>query len=168
LLPAAALKPAFAAILLASAIQLLVGQGAPREGPCGGRCKAYVIGALAGVLAGFFGIGGGIAAVPLMLWWGRFDAPRAVATSTLMIVILGAFGAGTYVVAGWRETAGVPWALGNVHLLALIFLASAAIITAPYGAALAHRISPLRLKRIFALALLAVSARFFWTLFEKG
>jgi len=31
-------------------------------------------------------------------------------------------------VAGWRETAGIPWALGNVHLLALIFLASAAVM----------------------------------------
>jgi uncharacterized membrane protein YfcA len=168
LLPAATLKPAFAALLVAAAAELLRSQSVHAPGATGGAGKAYWIGALAGVVAGFFGIGGGIVAVPLLLWWARFDPPRAIATSTLMIVILGAGGAATYVFADWRETAGVPYAAGGVHLLALIFLAPAAIITAPVGAALGHRINPLRLKQLFALALLLVAGRFFWTLFERG
>jgi uncharacterized membrane protein YfcA len=55
-----------------------------------------------------------------------------------------------------------------VHLLALIFLAPVSIITARFSARLAHRVSPLWLKRLFAVALFGVGARFLWVLVEKG
>jgi uncharacterized membrane protein YfcA len=50
--------------------------------------------------------------------------------------------------------------LGYVYLPAFIGIVLASYLTAPIGARLAHRLPQAKLKRIFALFLLALSLRF--------
>ncbi|NLH47837.1 MAG: sulfite exporter TauE/SafE family protein [Myxococcales bacterium] len=162
------LKPAFALFLIFAAVRLLTEKEIRGREPRGGPWLAVVVGFLAGLLAGFFGVGGGIIAIPLMLWIARFDPPQALATSNLIIVLVGIFGSFTYLYTGWTVTAAIPHAAGYVHLLALIFVAPLSILTARLGVRLAHAIDSLWLKRLFALMLFAVGWRFVWDVLYGG
>lgn len=55
-----------------------------------------ITGAVGGFLSGFFGVGGGIIMVPLLMLWAKLDQRRASATSLLAIVPTSIVGALTY------------------------------------------------------------------------
>lgn len=155
------LKPAFGAALILASIQLFLDLRPRRPGQM--RFDWWVAasaGFSAGFLSGIFGIGGGIVAVPIMLWIGRFEPKRAVATSSLMVIFMGLSGAATYLATGWQTTREFAWSFGYLHLLALIFVAFSSIFTARLGAQIANRINPLWLKRAFAVLLVLVGLRF--------
>ena len=106
------------------------------------------IGLAAGVLAGLFGIGGGILIVPALVLLARF-APQ-VATGTSLAVFLlpiGALGA----LAHWRA--------GNVRIGPALLIALGVFCGAWFGARLSHTLSPLTLRRAFAVLLVLVAAR---------
>jgi uncharacterized protein len=109
-----------------------------------------------GAISALVGIGGGSMTVPLLVW--RGVAPvRAVGTSSACGVVIGLSAAAGYASAG--PVAGMPAAsLGYVVLPAAIGIALASIAMAPFGVALAHRIRPVLLKRIFAAFLLMMAA----------
>ncbi len=166
--PASVLEPAFGGLLILAGVRLLTDRL-----PEGGQERsdfrlAALIGIVSGVGSGFFGVGGGIIAVPLLIWLVRMSPLNAVATSSMIIVMLSIFGAGTYAVTGFHVTADIPYALGYVHLLALIFVAPLSILTARLGVWVAHKIDPLWLKRLVAGMSFVVGGRFVWLAFNGG
>ncbi len=77
--------------------------------------RAVAMGLAAGVLAGMFGVGGGIVMVPLLVAWFALDQRRASATSLLAIVPIGIASAWGYAINGnvaWADAALL--ALGSV------------------------------------------------------
>jgi uncharacterized protein len=97
------------------------------------------IGALAGSLSGFFIIGGGLVAVPLLERVGRYSQQRAQANVLLMLVPASAVGFCSYAASGYvRWETAVPLAIGSV-------------ILAPAGAKVALALKPDLLRRLFAL-----------------
>ena len=61
------------------------------------------------------------------------------------------------------HTAGLPaWSLGGVYLPALLFIVCGSVLTAPFGARLAHALPVDKLKRIFAVFLYIVATRMVW------
>lgn len=111
-------------------------------------------GAGIGALSAVVGIGGGSMTVPLLVW--RGIAPvRAVGTSSACGVAIGLSSALGY--ALHAPAGALPhFAIGYVYLPAAIGVAVASVLAAPYGMRLAHRLSGLALKRVFALFLVAV------------
>lgn len=112
-------------------------------------------GLIIGAVSAAVGIGGGSLTVPLLY---RLGAPlrRAIGTSAaagLPIALAGTIG------YGFAETPAAlsHWAIGLVDLKLALAIGSLSILTAPMGAALAHRLPVLRLKQIFALWLLVVA-----------
>jgi uncharacterized membrane protein YfcA len=83
-----------------------------------------VTGAVGGFLSGFFGVGGGILMVPLLMLWAKFDQKRASATSLLAIVPTSLVGAITYA------------SNHQVDVVVAVFVAVGAIIGAPFGSKL--------------------------------
>lgn len=84
-------------------------------GDPGRLVRAVVMGLAAGVLAGMFGIGGGIIMVPLLVAWFALDQRHASATSLLAIVPIGIASAWGYAINGnvaWADAALL--ALGSV------------------------------------------------------
>ena len=76
-----------------------------------------------------------------------------------VIAVAGALG---YVVNN-LHTAGLPeWSLGGVYLPALLFIVCGSVLTAPFGARLAHALPVDKLKRIFAVFLYVVATRMVW------
>jgi uncharacterized protein len=109
-------------------------------------------GAVAGILAGLFGLGGGIIIVPALVWlfsWAEFASDQimimAVATSLATILPTGLSS-----VYAHHKMQSVLWA--KVWLLV-----PGVIVGAAGGAWLAHSISPAHLRWLFIIYLLYVS-----------
>jgi uncharacterized membrane protein YfcA len=106
-----------------------------------------VIGLGAGVLAGLFGIGGGIIIVPALILWAKFPAATATGTSLAALPLGVLLGAYEY----WRN--------GHVNIQSSLLVAAGLFVGAWLGARLATQLPPLVLKRLFAVFLVVVAVR---------
>ncbi|TDQ49396.1 sulfite exporter TauE/SafE family protein [Permianibacter aggregans] len=113
-----------------------------------------------GTASGLVGIGGGSLTVPLLLHYG-FPITQAIGSSSAVGLPIAIGGTIAYIAAGPDQHLNTGLA-GFVYLPAVLCLSLASWFTAPFGAKLAHRWPAARLKKIFALFLLIVSARLFW------
>ena len=107
-----------------------------------------VIGLIAGVLAGLFGIGGGLLIVPALVLVARM--PIQVATGTSLGALLlpaGLLGALVY------------YRAGNLNVKAALLIALGLFVGAWVGAHLAQVIRTPTLTRLFAVFLVAVAVR---------
>jgi uncharacterized protein len=110
---------------------------------------AVVLGIAAGVLAGMFGVGGGILFVPTLVALG-LTQHDAIGTSLLAIIP-------TAVVGTWRQAR-----YGNVRWRAALVIGVAAVAAAQGGAALAESLSGPTLRKLFAGLLVLVAAQIAW------
>ena len=110
------------------------------------------LGALAGVLAGLFGIGGGVIMVMAMVSLMKLPFPTAVGTSlAAMLLPVGVFGAWEY----YRR--------GQVDVRAGLLLAAGLTVGAWLGARLVQEATPALLQRGFAVFLVLMAARLWLT-----
>jgi uncharacterized membrane protein YfcA len=110
---------------------------------------AIVLGLVAGVLAGMFGVGGGILFVPTLVALG-LDHHEATGTSLLAIVP-------TVLVGTWRQSR-----YGNVRWHDALVIGIAAAAAAQGGVALAEALSDATLRRLFAGLLVLVAVQIAW------
>ncbi len=107
-----------------------------------------VIGLVAGVLSGVFGIGGGIVIVPGLILLAGFAPHRATGTSLgALLLPVGFLGAWQY----WRR--------GDVDVRASMILALGLFLGALVGARIGLSIPPRVLRRAFAVLLVLVSTQ---------
>ena len=113
-----------------------------------------------GFLSTLVGVAGGSLSTLFLALYGRpFHA--AVATSTGLGVLVGIPATIGYMIAGWPQQALMPpFTVGYVSFLGLLLFAPASMLTAPYGARLAHRLSKRRLEVAFGLFLVLIAVRF--------
>ena len=116
---------------------------------------ALALGAAAGVLAGMFGVGGGILFVPTLVALGLGQV-EAQATSLLAILPTAAVGA-------WSQHRYGNFRAGPA---ALVGLASIAGVLA--GGAIAVTLAEEHLRTLFALLLLAVAAHLAWRAYRAS
>lgn len=170
--PADLFKAVFVLVAGISAVRLLFGKDSWRFGTeVPGKLVMRIYGVLIGVLSSLMGIGGGQLSSLFMTFYGR-PIHQAVATSSGLGVLISIPGAIGYVYAGWPRAAEYPdvaalqfpMALGYVSLIGFALFVPTSIYTAPIGARLAHSLSKRRLEVAFGLFLLAVCARFAWSL----
>ena len=110
------------------------------------------LGTMAGVLAGLFGIGGGVIMVIGMVSLMKLPLPTATGTSlAAMLLPVGLFGALEY----HRR--------GQVEMRAAILLALGLTVGAWVGAWIAGETAPPVLQRLFAVFLLAMAIRMWVT-----
>ncbi|PAV26022.1 hypothetical protein C8D92_10148 [Tamilnaduibacter salinus] len=112
-----------------------------------------------GWASAIFGIGGGTLTVPFLSWC-NVRMQQAVGTSAACGLPIAVAGALANVATGWSVADRPEWSLGFVYLPALVGIVLTSVVFARFGAALAHRLDPVLLKRIFALVLIVVGLRF--------
>ena len=110
---------------------------------------AVALGALAGVLAGLFGVGGGILFVPTLTWLGLSQL-HAEASSLLAIIP-------TVAVGVWRQER-----YGNVRRRPAVVIGLASIGAAIGGAQVAESLPEATLRKLFAGYLLVTAAQIAW------
>jgi uncharacterized membrane protein YfcA len=110
-----------------------------------------------GAFSSLLGIGGGTPAVLIMTMSG-VNMHRAVATAAGFGTIIAVPGAIGSMIAGFGQSGLPTGSVGFVNLIALFAITSMSIWTAPLGAAAAHKLDPVKLKRVFGGYLLLTSA----------
>jgi hypothetical protein len=109
--------------------------------------RILIVGIAGGFVGGFFGVGGGIVLVPLILWVLKTERHRAHATSLAAIIVIAISG-----MAGFAIEGEVNWTVG-------IGLALGGVMGAAYGANLMDRLSPVTLRKVFAAVLIIAGLR---------
>ena len=123
---------------------------APREAPV--TWIFLLIGLVVGMVSGVVGIGGGILFVPALVWLAGMDQHKAQGTS------LGALLAPIGILAFMEY-----YRKGNADLRVALLLAVGFLVGGYFGAVGAQHISELWLRRIFALTLVVLGGRMFFS-----
>jgi hypothetical protein len=111
-----------------------------------------LVGLVVGLVSGVVGIGGGILFVPALIWLLGMDQHKAQGTSLgALLLPVGIFAFLEY----YRK--------GNADVRVAALLAAGFLVGGYFGAVGAHHISDLWLRRIFALTLVAIGSRMFFT-----
>jgi len=110
---------------------------------------AAALGVVAGVLAGLFGVGGGILFVPVLTWIGLTQL-HAEASSLLAIIP-------TVLVGVWRQQR-----YGNVRWRSAAILGVASIAATVGGAQLAVSLPESTLRKLFAVLMLLTAGQIAW------
>lgn len=112
-------------------------------------------GVLAGIASGLFGIGGGIILVPYLALVLGLAQPVATATSLVALLFpFGILGVWQYYQAGKIEF---------VHVQYGALIALAMFVGVWLGARIAITLEPALLQKFFAVLLVAVAVRLWWT-----
>ena len=111
-------------------------------------------GGLSGFLAGFFGVGGGIILVPILLWFFQY-----IGVSSLVATHL-AFGTSLFVII-FASTASASRYHANGHILwkAVLVIGCASVIGAWAGSWVAGDLQGKTLQRIFAVVVIVAALR---------
>ena len=126
-----------------------------------GTAGQLAAGGTIGFLSGMVGAGGGFVSVPFMVWC-NVPIHQAVATSAALGFPIALANASGYVLGGMGLAGLPPASLGYVWLPALGVIAACSVLTAPLGARAAHQWPVDRLRRVFALLLVALASYMLW------
>jgi uncharacterized protein len=105
--------------------------------------KLMIIGTLAGVFSGLFGVGGGTVIVPLLVLWLAYGERVATGTSLAAIIFIAAFGAAT------------QGLYGNVNVLDAMLIGVPAVGGVLIGTAMQQRLRSRWISLLFAAVLVA-------------
>ena len=111
-----------------------------------------------GFISSWLGVGGGALSVPIFKLF-SVDMHKAVGTASgfgLVIAIPACIG---FIYSGFGIADLPPFSIGYVNMLGFVAIVCMSIFFAPLGAKLAHKLDANRLKRVFALFLIAVGIK---------
>lgn len=114
-----------------------------------------------GTISSMMGIGGGTLTVATLTMLNQ-PIHRAVGTAALFGLAISLPGTIAFIVGGWGDPRLPPANLGYVSIVGFLLISPTAWLTAPLGAALAHRLTQRQLSLSFGVFLLLMSARMFW------
>ncbi|MBF0471000.1 MAG: sulfite exporter TauE/SafE family protein [Gammaproteobacteria bacterium] len=162
-LPPLALAIFFILFISVVALQLLLQIKPQGSHPLPGHWGMSGAGLVIGVISSLVAIGGGTLTVPFLIRC-RVDLRRAIATSAAVGVVIASAGTVGYISAGWAVTDAEALTLGYLYIPAVILTAVTSVLTAPWGARLAHSLPLLALRRLFAALLLLLGLKMLYTL----
>lgn len=125
--------------------------------------QLVAVGLAAGIFSAFFGVGGGVIAVPLMVIVLGFPIHLAVGNSSALIVVASLAGALSYMLHGWGIQLLPPYSLGYVNYLVFCLVTPFTVIAARLGVRVASRTSHDKLVRVFAVLLVLIGLRMIYS-----
>jgi len=155
LIPGETLRIIFIMFMFFVAAQMARGMASKPHRTLPGTGGLVSVGVVIGAVSSIMGIGGGSMSVPFLTWC-NMQVRRAVATSASIGLPIAVAGTAGFIYTGWGVEQRPPWSIGYINLPAYLGIVIASTLFAPLGARLAHRISELLLKRIFAVFLVIV------------
>lgn len=156
-LPSQVLALLFAVFISSSATRTFLKKSPKPTSQLPGKAGMLGAGGVIGTLAALVGAGGAFVSVPFMI---SRNVPihNAVATSAALGVPIAFGGTAGYIVAGWSLPDMPAGTLGFIYVPALLTIAAASVLTAPFGARAAHRLNVEQLQRAFAVLLYVLAA----------
>jgi uncharacterized membrane protein YfcA len=159
-LPAELLRLGFGLFLVATSIQLASKPRSGAELPLR-TSAAYTVpaGLGIGVFSALLGVGGGLVAIPVLLYLIRLDLGRVAATSLAVVAFASAAGTLTYALSGPGIAGVPPGSIGYVDVATALPMALGAMASVPLGARANRRVEPRLLRRGFAVLFLVLGIR---------
>ncbi len=148
----------FTAVIYIAATNMLLDRKpkASREPP--GTAGMFVAGFLVSAASAFAAVGGAFMTVPFMLWC-NVPMLQAIGTAAVIGFPIALSGTAGFIATGWSQ-AGLPeHSVGYVYLPAFAGVVAASVLFAPLGAAAAHRLPTVWLRRAFAILFYLIATR---------
>lgn len=166
MLTGSSLKLAFGFMQMAVAVKLLTGASKPSGDTIREQgMLLLLVGFVGGTFSSFFGVGGGVIAVPLMVILLRFPIHLAVGNSTALIVMSSLIGTCAYIYMGWHLKSIQEGFLGFVYFPAVVLVVPFSLFGARIGVRLAQYCSHAKMIKVFSLLLVCVGVRMIWSSF---
>jgi uncharacterized membrane protein YfcA len=158
LIPTVVFAALFTAVIYLAATNMLLDRKprASRQPP--GHLGMFAAGFLVSAASAFAAVGGAFMTVPFMLWC-NVPMLQAIGTAAVIGFPIALSGTLGFIFTGWRETGLPPYSIGFVYLPALGGVVAASVLLAPLGAAAAHRLPTVWLRRVFAILFYAIATR---------
>ncbi|HKW39037.1 MAG TPA: sulfite exporter TauE/SafE family protein [Burkholderiales bacterium] len=152
----------FTAVIYVAATNILLDRKPKPSREAPGFAGMFAFGFAVSAVSAFTAIGGAFMTVPFMLWC-NVPLLAAIGTAAMIGFPIALSGTAGFVAAGLRE-AGLPqYSLGFVYLPAVAGIVVSSMLMAPVGAAAAHRLPTVWLKRIFAVLFYVMATRMLLT-----
>jgi len=148
----------FTAVIYIAATNLLIDRRPKPSRQPPGFAGMTLFGFVVSAASAFAAIGGAFLTVPFMLWCNVPILP-AIGTAAVIGFPIALSGTIGFVVTGLRETGLPPYSVGFVYLPAMMGIVVTSMLMAPVGAAAAHRLPTVWLKRIFAVLFYVMATR---------
>jgi uncharacterized protein len=158
LIPPLVFAAFFTAVIYAAATNLLLDRKPRPSRETPGLVGMFAFGFAVSAVSALTAIGGAFMTVPFMLWC-NVPMLQAIGTAAAIGFPIAAAGTAGFIVTGLRETALPPYSVGFVYLPAMAGIVVSSVLTAPLGAAAAHRLPTVWLKRIFAFLFYVMATR---------
>jgi uncharacterized membrane protein YfcA len=165
-LPGDVLKKIFGIVLIIVCIKMLTEKkqvnGKEDEGFEAGKVKklyCIVIGALAGTIAAFTGLGGGIFKIPLLHYVAKFPLRKAIGTSAAALFITSLAGALSYIFNAPPGADTMKYSIGIVDALSALPIVMASIPFAQVGVYVNKKTNTFLLKKLFACLILIMALK---------
>lgn len=157
-IPTRPLAVIFTALVFFAATQILFDLRPKQSRELPGSAGLFSAGAVIGGASSLLAAGGAFLCIPFLAWC-SVPLRRAIGTATAVGLPIAIAGAAGYVLQGLRAEQLPAWSLGYVYVPALVLVAGASMLAAPWGARIAHRLPVRRLRVVLALLLYAVAVR---------
>lgn len=155
--PQHALRIAFGGLLTYTGFDLAREErrGVEREGRRPRLWTSLAAGLLVGVFSAMLGVGGGIIAIPLLIYVVGLDLQKVAATSLAIVMFSALAGTVTYGASGMGAGAP-PGSVGYVHITAALPILLGSVLSVRWGATLNQRLGRRRLRRLFSVLFLGL------------
>ena len=160
-LPGDKLKGVFAVMLILVGLKMFISTRRlppERDTPVPVR-SLLLVGLTGGAFSAFFGIGGGVVTVPLMVMVLQLPIHLAVGNASALIVVSTVFGTAGYILHGWGLPGLPAFSLGYVNLLVVALVVPASTLSARLGVRVARGAPHDKLSMIFALLQLVIGSK---------
>jgi len=161
-IPTAAFAAIFTAVIYLAATNMLLDRKPKPSRQPPGFAGMFVFGFVVSAVSAFTAIGGAFMTVPFMLWC-NVPLLQAIGTAAAIGFPIALSGTVGFVATGLRETGLPAYSVGFVYLPALAGIVVSSMLMAPVGAAAAHRLPTLWLRRIFAVLFYVMATRMLLT-----
>ena len=148
----------FTVVVFFAATNILIDRKPKPSRQLPGALGAMLVGFVISFVSSLAALGGAFLTIPFALYC-NVPMLQAIGTSAIVgfpIALAGSIG---FIVAGLGKSGLPPHSIGYVYLPAVLGMTLASVLTAPLGAATAHRLPTKRLKHVFALLLYGLATK---------
>lgn len=159
-LPGPALKVGFGIFLVTAGAQLLARRPRTASGEMRTGWPVLIATGLAtGFLSALMGVGGGLVAIPILIYVVKMPLERVAATSLAVVAFAATAGVATYVASGIGTAGTPPRSLGYVDILAGLPILLGALVSVKGGVWVNRRLRTEALRRLFGVSFMAVGVQ---------
>jgi uncharacterized membrane protein YfcA len=153
----------FTVVVSIAATNILLNRNPKPSRQLPGALGTMSVGLTISFVSSLAALGGAFLTIPFALYC-NVPLLQAIGTAAIVGFPIALSGSIGFVAAGWGQSGLPPHSIGYVYLPAVLGIAFASVLTAPLGAAAAHRLPTKRLKQVFALLLYGLAAKMLFSL----